>query len=92
MVKERRRGPAADVLMDLKVGAAAELPGIEHKGGGDVSITFEGFNEERAGHWRAPRVVPGVCPGCVFEGIYEGGGPGSLPKEFAVRTVGEAGT
>ena len=70
VVKERWRGPAADFLMDLKGGSAAELPGIEHKGVGDGSETFEGFNEERAGHWGAPRVVPGVCPGCVFEGGY----------------------
>ena len=50
VVKERRRGPATDFLMDLKGGSAAELPGVEHKGGGDVSIAFEGFDEERAGH------------------------------------------
>ena len=36
-------------LMDLKGGSAAELPGVEHKGGGDGTVTFEGFNEERAG-------------------------------------------
>ena len=70
VVKERWRGPAADFLVDLEGGLAAELPGIEHKGGGDGSEVLEGFNEERAGHWGAPRGVPGVCPGCVFEGGY----------------------
>ena len=49
MVKERRRRPVADFLMDLKGGSAAELSGVEHKGGGDGSVTFDGFNEERAG-------------------------------------------
>ena len=56
--------------IDLEGGSAAELPGIERKGGGDGSEVFEGFSEERAGHRGAPRVVPGVCPGCVFEGGY----------------------
>ena len=57
-------------LVVLEGGLATELPGVERKGGGDGSEVFEGFNEERAGHWGAPRVVPGVCPGCVFEGGY----------------------
>ena len=35
VVKERWRGPAADFLVDLEGGSAAELPGIEHEGGGD---------------------------------------------------------
>ena len=70
VVKERWRGPAADFLVDLEGGSAAKLPGIELKGGGDGSEAFEGFNEERAGHWGAPRVDLGVCPGCVFEGGY----------------------
>ena len=67
VVKERWRGPAADVLVDLEGGLAAELPGIEHEGGGDGSEVLEGFNEVRAGHGGAPRVVSGVCPGCVFK-------------------------
>ena len=92
MVKERWRGPAANFLVDLEGGSAAELPGSEHKGGGDDTEVLEGFNEERAGHWGAPRVVPGVGSGSVCEGVYEIGGPGSLPKEFAVRTVDEAST
>ena len=92
MVKERWRGPAADLLMDLKGGSAAELPGIEHKGGGDDTEVLEGFDKKRAGHWGAPRVVPGAGSGCVCEGVDEIGGPGTLPKEFAVRTVDEAST
>ena len=51
VVKERWRGPAAEFLMDLEGGSAAELPGVEHKGGGDGSEVFEGFNKERAGQW-----------------------------------------
>ena len=70
VVKERWRGIAADFWVDLEGGSAAELPGVKHKGGGDGSEAFEGFDEEKAVHWGAPRVVPGVCPGCVFEGGY----------------------
>ena len=70
VVKERWRGIVADFLVDLEGGLAAELPGIEHEGGGDGSEVLEGFDKERAGHWGAPWVVPGVCPGCVFEGGY----------------------
>ena len=92
MVKERWRGPAVDFLMDLECRAAAELPGIEHKGGGDDTEVLEGFNKERTDHWGAPRVVPGVGSGSVCEGVYEIGGPGSLPEQFAVRTVDEAST
>ena len=57
-------------FVDLEGGSAAELPGVEHEGGGDGSKVLEGFNEERAGHGGAPRVVSGVCPGCVFKGGY----------------------
>ena len=57
-------------LVDLEGGSAAELPGIEHEGGGDGTKVFEVFNKERAGHWGAPRVVPGVCSGCICEGVY----------------------
>ena len=71
---------------------AARRRSVEHNGGGDGSEVFEGFNKKRAGHWGAPRVVPGVGSGCVCEGVDEIGGPGSLPKEFAVRAVDEAST
>ena len=56
--------------MDLESRAAAEFPGVEHKGGGDDTKVFEGFNKGGARRWGAPRVVPGVCSGCVFEGGY----------------------
>ena len=92
VVKERWRGPAADFLMDLKGGSAAELPGVEHKGGGDDTKVLEGLYKEGAGHWGAPWVVPGVGSSCVCEGVYQVGGPGSLPKEFTVRAVDEAST
>ena len=92
MVKERWRVPAANVLVDLEGGSAAEPPDIEHKGGGDDTDVLEGFNKERAGHWGALRVVPGVGSGCVCDRVDEIGGPGSLPKEFVVRTVDEAST
>ena len=92
VVKERWRGPAADFLMDLKCGAAAELPGVEHKGGGDDTKVLEGLYKEGAGHGGAPWVVPGIGSSCVCEGVYQVGGPGSLPKEFTVRAVDEAST
>ena len=43
MVKKRWSGPAADFLVDLEGGSAAELPGIEHKGGGDDTKVLESF-------------------------------------------------
>ena len=92
MVKERWSGPAADFLVDLEGGSAAELPGVEHKGGGDDTKVLGGFDKERAGHWGAPRVVPGVGSSCVCEGVYQVGGPGSLPKGFTVWAVDEAST
>ena len=49
VVEERWRGPAADFLMDLESCSASEFPGIEHKGGGDGSVTFEGLGEEGDG-------------------------------------------
>ena len=92
VVKERWRGLAADFLMNLKGGSAAELPGVEHKGGGDGTKVLEGFYKEGVGHQGAPRVVPGVGSSCVCEGVDQVGGPGSLPKEFTVWAVDEAST
>ena len=92
VVEERWRGPAADFLMDLECRAAAEFSGVEHKGGGDDTKVLEGLYKEGACHWGAPWVVPGVGSGCVCEGVYQVGGPGSLPKEFTVRAVDEAST
>ena len=42
VVEERWRGPAAGC-------SASEFPGIEYKGGGDGSVTFESFSEEGDG-------------------------------------------
>ena len=39
-----------------------------------------------------PRIVPCIRSGRVFEGGYEVGGPGALPKELEVQTVDEAST
>ena len=50
--------------MDLKGGSAAELPGVEHKGGDDTKV-LEGLYKEGAGNWGAPWVIPGVGSSCV---------------------------
>ena len=92
VVKERWRGPAADFLVDLEGGSVAELPGSEHKGGGNDTEVLEGFDEERAGHWGAPRVVPCISSGRVLKRGYEVGGLGAFPEKFPVRAVGEAST
>ena len=34
-------------VMDLKCGAAAELPGVEHKGGGDATKVLTSFSQVR---------------------------------------------
>ena len=77
--------------MDLEGGSAAEFPCLEHKGSGDGSEVFESFGKQSDGLRGAPWVDPCVGPGCVCEGGDEISRPGSLPKEFAVWAIGEAG-
>ena len=77
--------------MDLEGGPSAEFPCLEYKCSGDDSEVFESFSEQSDGLRGAPWADPCVGPGCVCEGGDEVSRPGSLPEEFAVRAVGEAG-
>jgi hypothetical protein len=88
VVEERRCGPAADLLMDLKSCSAAELLGLQYECSGDGPIALEGFGEKGDGHWGAPWAAPGDGSRCVCKGGNEICGRGAFLEVFAIGAVG----